>query len=261
MNGGYFARLAQRATGTAQANGASPLPQRPSPGGEAPDPFDAKAPAELEPPSLSIHPREVAAAPHPIETRNAERAFDAPELPHARPTPLVRATPEPIPIPPPSIPVLEPQAKAEERVEQVLIEHRAVEKEVSPEQLQPPNQKTQIEPDALPTRDLDKREGTQLLPKLERGTHMQIERIERITETKAELPRLEPPTTPPSDTQPRIAEPTAGPRLVIGQMRVEVVPVAQQTVQPIKVRPRSRERVRQPDDSSHSRLQFGLGQM
>jgi hypothetical protein len=78
---------------------------------------------------------------------------------------------------------------------------------------------------------------------------------------KAELPRLEPPTARVADAERRKSEPAEAPRLVIGQMRVEVVPVAQQTAQPVKARPRSRERVRQPDDSSHSRLRFGLGQM
>jgi hypothetical protein len=260
MNGGYFARLVQRAAGSSQLNGALPTSRDATPSPEAHEPFEAKASRELEPALTSrVSPAEVATEPHRIEARNAAPAADAPEKPRAEPAPLIWP-PVPIQVPAVSINALQPRSVVEKEVESISIESKIREREMIRERLQPPNHEAQVMSGSVPAQAVKKQEREEALPKTEREIRTQIEKIERIPTKGQEPQKLEPQAIAARETISPVAAP-AGPRLVIGQMRVEVVPVPQQTSPPVKARPHLRERTRQSEAGAHSGLRFGLGQM
>jgi hypothetical protein len=234
MNG-YLTRLVHRASGRGLTASASPAAHTQQPVGDARDPFESIAPL------LPATP-----APSNAVLRNLSESpvrSKWPDVPqdraqHIEPRPVSHFEPPPLSLEPRTIPPLQASASpAPFRGSPIIpaprVEARGTERPA-------PNVETSLaKPERLtPAPPPILNSPAPLMPR---------------APVRIEPARKERPVPPPP-----IAQPADEPRLVIGHMKVEIIPTT-----PVQPRASSRQRSRPQSTGSatFSRAQFGLGQM
>jgi len=230
---GYLARLVERASGKSLTGTASPAVHAPQPVGDSRDPFESTAlpsPAMLPPVGAA---REFTESP--VQASSPEVAQDRAQHPEPRPPSRWASVPASTSLPLPQAPAsLAP------------FERKAIR--------QVPQTAMPVPPEPLTARPAE------LAGPIVEKTPAKLEKL------APPPPLLSPPVlgsseplrtvrpTPP----PPVAQAADEPRLVIGQMRVEIIPAA---VTPPRASSRPRSRSRSAGSASSSRSEFGLGQM
>jgi hypothetical protein len=233
---GYLARLVQRASGRGLTASASPVAHAPQPVGDSRDPFEVTAPlAPATPPPVSAVPRDF--------TESPVRA-KSPDVPPDR-VPYIESRPasdfEPPPLSPEPRTIPPPQVSA------------------SPESFR--------DSPITPAPRVEARRTERLAPNVETS----LAKPERLTPAHPPILNSPAPLTPRAPVRiepvrkerpappPPIAQPTDEPRLVIGQMKVEIIPAA--PTPPPRASSRSRPHIQPARSAASPRAQFGLGQM
>jgi len=269
---GYFTRLVQRASGAEQRNHATPAVHGAQVSSDTHDPFEANAPVG-PPPVSSVH----------VGSREAPQEIPAPRSrPESREVSLPRAAlqarpsieprresesiaPQPA-LAPKSVALHQdrvPQAKdltsKEQKVSQ-LVERKVVEREVTREVLQRAPNAAVPEVQPISPVELSKPSLDRALPQPEKPAPAPFPPAQIPVLAASELrPPLEP-LKPQKQAIPAPAVvPREEPRLVIGRMQVEVIPVA--PAAPPRVSAQPRRRSAPTEGTAPSRLQFGLAQM
>lgn len=261
MNG-YLTRLVQRASGRGLTASASPAAHTQQPVGDARDPFESTAPLPPATPAPSnAVPRNLTESP--VRSKWPDMRQVPPQ--HMEPRPRFHFEPPSLSLEPRSIPA--PQATASPGavhdspvtpalrvVEHTIVERETVRQVSQAEKLVPPEP---VEaPRAEPLAPIEAKSPG----KPERLTPVPPPILNSPAPLKPQAPvRIEPvrkerPASPPPITRPR-----EEPRLVIGQMKVEIIPAAPPP--PPRASSRQRPRSQSAGSAVSSRFQFGLGQM
>lgn len=257
----YFARLVERASGaTAKAQVARPARSIPA-ASDTSDPFETALPdTPAARPAAAIPPRaegplaaarksgEPVSPVRPQETLKTPKSSSHSDQP-ARPEP---AKLKPLPSPP-AAPVTPPDRASPEMIEQPpMLEHTRMEPE-GVRQSMAPAPVPSAAPEA-PARLVPEKPAAQAVTPFVSPEPVEVPRPRADPEPRV---RLEPAKTAP--VAPTAPAPAPEPRLVIGRLNVEVVPVAPVRAQPTPVAAPSRPSSRRTSSPAH--LPFGLGQM
>ncbi len=247
---GYFTRLVQRASGAEQRNHATPAVHGAQVSSDTHDPFEANAPVG-PPPVSSVH----------VGSREAPQEIPAPRSrPESREVSLPRAALQ-------ARPSIEPRRESESIAPQPALAPKSVarhqdrvEREVTRELLQRAPNAAVPEVQPISPVELSKPSLDRALPQPEKPAPAPFPPAQIPVLAASELrPPLEP-LKPQKQAIPAPAVvPREEPRLVIGRMQVEVIPVA--PAAPPRVSAQPRRRSAPTEGTAPSRLQFGLAQM
>ena len=232
----YLARLVQRASGRGLTASASPAGHALQPAGDSRDPFEVAAPlAPATRPSVNAVARDFTESPvrakSPDVPQDRAPYIESRPVSHFEPPPL---SPEPRSIPPPQA----SPSPAPFRVSPITPAPRVEVRRT--EGLAPNVEKSLAKPERLtPAPPPNLNSPAPLTPR----APIRIEPV-----------RKEPPAPPPP-----IVQPADEPRLVIGQMKVEIIPAA--PTRPPRASSRPRPRTQSAGSAAAPRSEFGLGQM
>ncbi len=256
---GYFTRLVQRASGAEQRNHATPAVHGAQVSSDTHDPFEANAPVG-PPPVSSVHvgSRE---APQEIPARAALQARPSiePRRESESIAPQPALAPKSVALHQDRVPQAKDLTSKEQKVSQ-LVERKVVEREVTRELLQRAPNAAVPEVQPISPVELSKPSLDRALPQPEKPAPAPFPPAQIPVLAASELrPPLEP-LKPQKQAIPAPAVvPREEPRLVIGRMQVEVIPVA--PAAPPRVSAQPRRRSAPTEGTAPSRLQFGLAQM